>query len=60
MTPVRVSGITTATQVSVGKRHACALLSDGRVKCWGDNRYGQLGDGGGDVNPTPVDVIGLS
>ncbi|HEV8550810.1 MAG TPA: RCC1 domain-containing protein [Polyangiaceae bacterium] len=21
--------------------HACALLSDGRVTCWGDNRFGQ-------------------
>lgn len=60
LTPVQVSGITTATQVSAGKRHACALLSDGRVKCWGDNGYGQLGDGGKAVNPTPVDVIGLS
>jgi len=60
LTPVQVSGITTATQVSAGKRHACALLSDGRVKCWGDNGYGQLGDGGKAVNPTPVDVVGLS
>lgn len=60
LTPVQVSGITNATQVSAGNRHACALLSDGRVKCWGDNSYGQLGDGGTDANPTPVDVIGLS
>jgi alpha-tubulin suppressor-like RCC1 family protein len=60
LTPVQVSGIANATQVSAGNGHACALLSDGTVKCWGDDRIGQLGDGGKTVNPTPVDVIGLS
>lgn len=28
---------------SLGTRHACAILSDGSVRCWGDNSYGQLG-----------------
>jgi alpha-tubulin suppressor-like RCC1 family protein len=60
LTPVQVSGITNATQVSAGAGYACALLSDGKVKCWGADGIGQLGDGGKAVNPTPVDVIGLS
>jgi alpha-tubulin suppressor-like RCC1 family protein len=34
-----------ATAVSVGEKHACAILSDNSVWCWGSNYYGQLGVG---------------
>lgn len=30
-------------QLTAGDAHACALLDNGRVKCWGRNLYGQLG-----------------
>lgn len=33
------------TQVAAGSEHSCALATDGTVACWGDNAYGQLGDG---------------
>ena len=63
-TPVTVSGISTATSVSVGggseEGHSCALLSNNSVKCWGNNDYGQLGDGTTTDRSTPVLVSGIS
>ena len=32
-------------QLSLGTDHACALLEDGNIKCWGDNTIRQLNDG---------------
>ncbi len=34
-----------ATAITTGDAHVCALLDDASVKCWGDNAYGQLGQG---------------
>ena len=34
---------TTAIDIAVGNNHSCALLSSGRMKCWGRNHHGQLG-----------------
>jgi len=31
--------------VAAGRNHTCALIRSGRVLCWGDDGYGQLGDG---------------
>lgn len=33
------------TQLSIGDLFTCALLNTGVVKCWGDNKFGQLGYG---------------
>lgn len=53
-TPLRgADGITTlgdVQQIALGDSHGCARLGDGSVACWGDNSFGQIGQG--DV-PTP-------
>jgi alpha-tubulin suppressor-like RCC1 family protein len=58
-TPVRVSGVEGATQLTAGVQHACAL-SAGGIECWGDDRAGELGDGSASAHSTAVPVIGLS
>jgi alpha-tubulin suppressor-like RCC1 family protein len=60
MTPVSVSSINTAVAVSVSDDHACAVLADGVVRCWGYNTSGQLGDGTAASSSTPVAVSSLS
>jgi alpha-tubulin suppressor-like RCC1 family protein len=49
-----VKGLAGAVQVAVGVNHACALLEDNSVKCWGKNGRGQLGDGSLDDRTEPV------
>ena len=38
---------------------ACAVLSNNFVKCWGNNYYGQIGDGSTNHRPTPTFVSGF-
>src|SRR5262249_977767 len=42
--PSTVSNVTSAVALAAGYNHACALLADGTMRCWGDNAQGQLGD----------------
>lgn len=35
----------TVQQFAMGRQHACAVLDNGSLKCWGDNSFGQLGLG---------------
>ncbi len=43
--PREVVGIESAVDISSGEAHACAALSGGLALCWGNQRWGKLGDG---------------
>lgn len=43
-------------QVSSGETHACAVSQSHEVWCWGDNTFGQLGDGSAVDRLSPIRV----
>jgi alpha-tubulin suppressor-like RCC1 family protein len=62
-TPLGVAGIdgtaAAATAIALGDGHACAIVADGSVRCWGANDYGQLGAAIAVKSAVPVTVGGL-
>lgn len=47
-------------RIGTGARHACALRSNGNVRCWGSNTLGEIGDGSTTTRRGPTDVVGLA
>src|SRR5215208_921824 len=58
--PVKISGLSGVKDLAGGRQHSLAVKEDGTVWAWGDNYYGQLGDGTTTDRTTPVQVSGLS
>ncbi|MFZ4720525.1 MAG: fibronectin type III domain-containing protein [Ilumatobacteraceae bacterium] len=58
--PVAVTGINgvalKATSIAVGANFACARLTTGAVRCWGNNASGQLGNNTTTTSKVPVVV----
>lgn len=47
------------SSLALGDEHSCVLTTNGDVKCWGGNTYGQLGDESKKSRTTPVKVVNL-
>lgn len=46
--------------IEAGGNHTCAQTTTGALQCWGNNFYGQLGDGSKISSNTPQPVTGLA
>jgi alpha-tubulin suppressor-like RCC1 family protein len=61
--PVAVLGLpndANIVEVAVGAEHSCARTDEGAVYCWGDNTYGQLGEGTTRRAPQPRPVLDVT
>jgi alpha-tubulin suppressor-like RCC1 family protein len=45
LVPLRIAGALNLTSISVGTSVACGITSTSSAYCWGDNAFGQLGNG---------------
>ncbi|MCR5890447.1 hypothetical protein LRS06_22220 [Hymenobacter sp. J193] len=52
--PARISTATTWASVSASERHTVAMRTDGTLWAWGNNTFGQLGDGTTAGHSAPV------
>ena len=57
--PVRIPDLTDVVAISAGNMHSLALLKDGTVRAWGENKWGQVGDGSTVNRDTPTPVPGV-
>lgn len=58
MRPVKANGVSNVVSLAVGNEHVCALTASHQLLCWGENAHGELGDGTGVAQTTPVEVHG--
>ncbi len=52
-----VPGIASVLDLDTGNNHTCVIVDNVTIKCFGENTYGQLGDGNNENSPNPVDVL---
>jgi len=61
LVPTTIPALATGVvDIATNYQTSCAAMSNGSVKCWGDNRFGAVGDGTETDRATPVDVSGLT
>jgi alpha-tubulin suppressor-like RCC1 family protein len=59
LNPAGTAPLTGVARVGVGEDHACAVLTSGQARCWGENTEGQLGVGDvfGETTGLPLVVL---
>jgi alpha-tubulin suppressor-like RCC1 family protein len=55
-TPNTSNGITNGVTLALSANTTCVLSTDDTVSCWGKNDKGQVGDGGGSSQTSPVNL----
>lgn len=55
--PTLMPALAGAERISIGLSHGCVVVAS-QVSCWGQNDYGQLGDGTLEASRLPVPVLG--
>ncbi len=50
----RTVPIRSVRDLASGANFTCVIAGDARTRCWGSDRHGERGDGGGSSAPTPV------
>jgi alpha-tubulin suppressor-like RCC1 family protein len=58
--PVQVQGLTEVIAIASAGGHRLALRKDGTVWAWGEDEYGELGNGKTEASAVPVEVSGLT
>jgi alpha-tubulin suppressor-like RCC1 family protein len=59
LAPAPVSGVSAATSIVAGHYFSLAVMDNGRVKTWGQNTSGQLGNGTTENSAVSLEVAGL-
>lgn len=57
--PTKVPSLSSVISLSSNAYHVCAMRVTGELHCWGDNRYGQIGNGAMGGPRPPGDVVGM-
>lgn len=59
-TPIAVSNLSDAVQITAGDRHTCVIKATRKVACWGEGASGKLGNLSNNNVATPVEIVGLT
>jgi len=58
--PTRVPDLENVVAIAAGPKHSLAVMKDGTVRAWGENRYGEVGDSTVEMRNSPVAVRGIT